>query len=327
MKKQSWWDSYYYFLMLPVTLLILGTTVVFYLQSPINPKASKTFYFFSSNIEDIATSLEEAGYTLTWLDKLVMQTEALPKQGWYHIEPQEKIQRVAFFKNLYQQHAKTMKIRVYAGESACEITRRLAKDIKLNAKALLEIYRQYALFEQGDILANTYTIARAVDELTLISYLFEASQRRLFAYMKQENQDATIEHLRYLLTIASIIQKESNNSSEMSLIASVIQNRLKKGMKLQMDGTLNYGKFSHSVVTSERIKNDNSRYNTYKYKGLPPAPMGSVSISAFKAALYPAKSSYLFFMLQPKGGHRFATTYKEHLKNIRIFRASQKKAK
>lgn len=327
MKKQGWWGRNYYLLMLLFTLLLLGTTVIFYLQSPINPKASKTFYFFSSNIEEVTKSLEEAGYTVTWVDKIALQAEALPEKGWYHIASKKSIPRVTFFKTLHQQHAKTMKIRLYAGETACEITRRLAKDVKLNSKKLLEIYRQYGLFEQGDILADTYTIAREVDALTLISYLFEASKRRLFSYMKQENQDATIEHLKYLLTTASIIQKESNNPLEMPLIASVIQNRLKKGMKLQMDGTLNYGEFSHKVVTSERIKNDNTRYNTYKYKGLPPAPLGSVSMNAFQAATEPATTSYLFFMLQPNGGHRFATTYKEHLQNIRTFRDSQKNAK
>ncbi len=111
----------------------------------------------------------------------------------------------------------------------------------------------------------------------------------------------------------------------MPLISSVIYNRLEKGMKLQMDGTLNYGKYSHTVVTPERIKSDESPYNTYKYKGLPPHPLGTVSLAALKASIKPAESNYIFFMLNPNGTHNFTATYKEHLKNIRAFRVYQEK--
>ena len=122
--------------------------------------------------------------------------------------------------------------------------------------------------------------------------------------------------LRVLLTIASIIQKESNSAKEMPLISSVIFNRLDKGMRLQMDGTLNYGKNSRTIVTPERIKTDTSYYNTYKYKGLPPAPISSVTLDALHAAMHPAKSDYLFFMLKPDGSHTFASSYEKHLKRI-----------
>ena len=64
-----------------------------------------------------------------------------------------------------------------------------------------------------------------------------------------------------ILTIASIIQKEAANDAEMPLVASVIYNRLDKGMRLQMDGTLNYGIYSHDVITAERIRSDMSEFN------------------------------------------------------------------
>ena len=121
---------------------------------------------------------------------------------------------------------------------------------------------------------------------------------------------------RYL-TIASIIQKESANKKEMPLVSSVIYNRLKKGMRLQMDGTLNYGKFSHIKVTPQRIKEDNSKYNTYKNRGLPPYPVSSISNEAIFAAIFPKKTSYLYFVRSSKGVHVFSKTYKEHLRNIK----------
>ncbi len=84
-----------------------------------------------------------------------------------------------------------------------------------------------------------------------------------------------------------------------------------------MDGTLNYGKFSHVKVTPERIKNDKSTFNTYKHKGLPASPIGAVSISAIKAAIKPAKTTYLYFMKNKDGVHDFSDTFKAHRKNVK----------
>ncbi len=91
------------------------------------------------------------------------------------------------------------------------------------------------------------------------------------------------------------MQKEAANVEEMPLIASVIFNRLKKGMPLQMDGALNYQEFSHAKVTKERIKTDNTPYNTYKFKGLPKNPVGSVSLEAIRAVIFPKKTEFLVF--------------------------------
>ncbi|NOR56369.1 MAG: aminodeoxychorismate lyase, partial [Sulfurovum sp.] len=114
-----------------------------------------------------------------------------------------------------------------------------------------------------------------------------------------------------------IIQKEAASEEEMPLVSSVIYNRLNKGMRLQMDGTLNYGKYSHMKVTPERIKNDETKFNTYKHKGLPSSPIGAVSLSAILAAIKPAKTDYLYFMKNKEGVHDFSKSYKTHRKNIR----------
>ena len=120
-----------------------------------------------------------------------------------------------------------------------------------------------------------------------------------------------------ILTIASVIQKEAANNDEMPIISSVIFNRLKIDMALQMDGTLNYGKYSHVKVTPKRIKTDTSGFNTYANKGLPPYPVCSVSITAIKAALNPKKTNYLYFMKNKAGVHDFTNSYRQHLINIR----------
>jgi UPF0755 protein len=83
-----------------------------------------------------------------------------------------------------------------------------------------------------------------------------------------------------------------------------------------MDGTLNYGEYSHQKVTPKRIKTDKSGFNTYANKGLPPYPICAVSIDAIEASLKPATSKYLYFMKNQDGVHDFTNSYKEHLNNI-----------
>ena len=88
-------------------------------------------------------------------------------------------------------------------------------------------------------------------------------------------------------------------------------------MKLQMDGTLNYGRYSHDRITAKRIRRDKSSYNTYLYKGLPPQPVCTVSLAAIKAAIFPAKTDYLYFVKTKEGKHTYSRYYSTHRRNIR----------
>jgi len=293
---------------------------------PLND-GTKTFYIHSSNIDDVVHTLKENGYTVTWIDKLMLKLIHTPEEGWYSVDPDEH-GRLLFFEYLHRKKAKTMDVVVYAGETAEELVARLANDIKLNKEKLLKQYKTLSRFHEADIFAKRYTIARRADENTTMAYLFHLSTEELAHFEKEHfTQKADIFTLKVLLTIASIIQKESNSVKEMPAISSVIHNRLDKGMRLQMDSTLNYGEHSHVIVTPERIKSDKSYYNTYKHKGLPPYPLGTVTLDALEAAISPQKSDYLFFMLNQKGEHDFTATYDKHLENIKAFRVYQKERK
>ncbi|NOR55837.1 MAG: endolytic transglycosylase MltG [Sulfurovum sp.] len=310
---------YFQFFVALVMLIFLYNFV------PISKNATETFYLEGENKQGIVTSLEAQGYTLTFIDKVMLDFDALPKRGWYTLKKQHD-GRYAFFKDIYKHKAKTMNIVIYAAETHTEIVRRLANDMKLNEKELQKAYKAYAPFREASIFSGHYKVARKVKEETLIRYLVNDSQKVLdFFIAKSFTNPPDHLEVKILLTIASIIQKESNAISEMPTISAVIYNRLKKKMRLQMDSTLNYGKFSHTIVTPERIKTDTSYYNTYKHKGLPPHPMASISIDALRAAMFPEDCKHLFFMLKPSGKHVFCESYEEHLTNIRTFRAYQKK--
>ncbi len=296
---------------------------VLYNYIPVNNE-TKTFYIPYSNIDDVEDTLEKNGYTVTWIDKLLLGFIQTPQKGWYTVKPNDH-GRFIFFMTLNQKKAETMNIVVYAGETAEDLLAHLAKDMKLDRKKLQQKYQTLTRFKEADIFADRYTVARNADENTIIEYLFDLSRRKLIRFeMDNFTKMPDTATLKVLLTIASIIQKESNSVKEMPLISSVIHNRLTKDMRLQMDSTLNYKELSHVIVTSERIKSDKSYYNTYKHKGLPPHPLSTVTLDALKAAMFPQKSDYLFFMLSPKGGHTFTATYDKHLENIRTFRVYQK---
>ena len=279
-----------------------------------------TFYIPSSDINTVIDTLQENGYGVSLIDKLLFQFQDIPEKGWYTLH-ETPAKRFKFFSFLKENRAKTMRVKLYAGETSEELTKRLANDLKLDHRKLLLQYRSQTKYLEGDIFSGRYTIARKADEKSVITALFQMSEEKLNEF--GEKFCAGIPNpleLKILLIIASIIQRETNNKHEMYLVSSVIQNRLDRGMKLQMDGTLNYGKYAHKAVTVKRIRKDTSYYNTYKYGGIPPAPLGTVSIEALKAALNPKKTNYLFFMLNRKGKHDFASTYKEHIRNIKAFK-------
>jgi len=125
-----------------------------------------------------------------------------------------------------------------------------------------------------------------------------------------------------ILTMASIIDGESNKSSEYKRIAGVYYNRLKRGMRLQADPTVQYLKRdrrSKNKVYYKDLEID-SPYNTYKYAGLPPGPINNPGEDAVLAAVFPEHHKYYYFVADGTGGHKFARSSKEHQRNVIAYR-------
>jgi len=305
-----------------IVSLIVGALlflVIMYNETPMH-QGKSTFYIPASTTAAVIKSLEENGYELNFIDRLILRIVHQPQKGWYRILGEEP-GRLFFLKNLYKKRVRPFRVRVFAGETKKEIFHRLSRDLMLDEKKLDGNYTKLARFEEGNILAGRYLLPRSPEEENIIKYLLKKSNARLDSFAQLHfGSDFNTSQMRRILIIASIIQRESNDVREMADISSVIHNRLKKRMRLQMDGTLNYGKYSRTIVTSERIKSDRSKYNTYRHKGLIPAPLGSVTIDAIKAAAFPNSNGYLFFVLGEDGRHIFASTYKEHLNNVRAFK-------
>lgn len=127
-----------------------------------------------------------------------------------------------------------------------------------------------------------------------------------------------------VLIMASIVERESRVSEERPKIASVFLNRLERGMRLQADPCIIYAVTKGRTAGGYRLRksdmNIDSPYNVYKYYGLPPTPICCPSEESIRAVIQPCASDSLFFVVTGFGGHRFSKYYKEHCKNIRLWR-------
>ncbi|GJG88052.1 aminodeoxychorismate lyase [Gemmatimonadetes bacterium T265] len=123
------------------------------------------------------------------------------------------------------------------------------------------------------------------------------------------------------VTLASIVEREAVRPEERPAIAAVYYNRLRKGMRLESDPTVQYALGHHTARVLYRDLDVDSPYNTYRHAGLPPGPIGSPGTPSLAAAVTPAQVPYLFFVAQPDGHHEFRTTFAQHLQAVRESRA------
>jgi UPF0755 protein len=214
------------------------------------------------------------------------------------------------------------------GETYYFFLKDIAKKLKIEEPELFEIYNNYAFQKDGNILPQTYALPIGMKPDDLIQYLFNYTNNQYEKYSLKIFGKYEKEKWYKYITIASIIQKESASKEEMTTISSVVYNRLNENMKLQMDGTLNYGEFSHTKVTPKMIKENDTPYNTYKNDGIPNDPICAVEFEAIKAAIFPTKTDYLYFVKAIDGKkHIFTKNYKSHKKYIKKIVQAQKKSK
>lgn len=272
-------------------------------------------YLPKGGVSEIITYLQEKNFEVCKFDGLFVRMFGYPQSGWIDIKATH-LSRGDFLYRLTKAKAAIKTITLIPGETMYFFAQDIAKEFDLSATKILEAYKKYAKYEDGVILADTYHIPMGITEENLVLYLLNHSLERHKALsIKILGEYDEVQWFKYII-IASIIQKESANIPEMPLVSAVIHNRLKKKMPLQMDGSLNYGQYSHTPITAKRIRNDSTLYNTYRHKGIPHNPIGSVGFDAIKAAISPADVDYLFFVKNPQGTHTFTRTYNEHLKNI-----------
>ncbi len=267
--------------------------------------------------DTILSALQDQGIDLTQTDLEISGAARTIPSGWVRFNPHLELKRKAFVQYLYRaKREPTRRVVMYSGDTIQLFAQKLASQTLLSEGKLLNAYYRPSPYSDGGILAGHYAVPYRTDPDATMYALTYHSRARFQALAKTYGLTYDPKTFKPYLIIASIIQKETWRADEMPRIASVITNRLKRGMKLQLDATLNYGPYAHTPVTPERIRTDASRFNTYRHTGLPPEPIGSISESALRAALHPAKTPYLFFVRNIMGAHDFASDYATHRANI-----------
>ena len=174
---------------------------------------------------------------------------------------------------------------------------------------------------EGYLFPETYPLSRHADAPRIVRLMAEAFDRALSPDLRAAARARGLS-IRQVVTLASIVEKETARPEERPLVASVYENRLRIGMALQCDPTVIYaleqvGRY-HGNLHHEDLSFD-SPYNTYRYPGLPPGPIAAPGRASLDAVLHPAESNFLYFVSRNDGSHEFAATLDEHNRNVQKY--------
>src|SRR5215213_7042659 len=181
---------------------------------------------------------------------------------------------------------------------------------------------------EGTLLPETYKFPRGTTREQVVQRMQQTQKRVLAEIWERRNPEIPVKSPEQLVTLASIIEKETGKADERSRVAAVFVNRLRQKIKLQSDPTIIYGLVGGKGTLGRPIKRSEiqqpSPYNTYVVDGLPPGPIANPGRASLEAAANPARTRDLFFVADGTGGHAFSDTYDQHQKNVAKLRAIEK---
>ena len=187
-----------------------------------------------------------------------------------------------------------------------------------NQKESISFLDKEASSLEGYLLPETYHFPKGTPAKTIVAAMISQFQN-VFNEEWQKRASEMEMTIREVVTLASLIEKETSIPEERKLISAVFHNRLKRRMKLDCDPTIIYvlkqeGRFKDRLRTKD-LKLD-SPYNTYLYPGLPPSPICNPGRETLEAALFPADVKYLYFVSKNDGSHHFSRTFREHQRAV-----------
>ena len=235
------------------------------------------------------------------------------QHGAYLLEKNHYFQTVEKLKKGFTH---SLKITIPEGWNSFQIARRL-EAVRIIPD--LEMFMKFVEKNhyEGMLFPNTYFFEPLSDFEEICQGMLEQFKKNYSEKFVQRAKELNLTQ-KQVLTIASIIEKESQVDFDRPLVSSVYHNRLKKGFALQADPTVQYA-LSNGRSWKEKLYYKDlevqSPYNTYRVRGLPPGPICNPGLKSIEAALYPADTNYLFFVADGKGGHYFFSTYRDHIKS------------
>jgi UPF0755 protein len=171
---------------------------------------------------------------------------------------------------------------------------------------------------EGYLFPETYALPRGTSAAAVVGQMIDGFRTVLTPELRAAATSAGLT-IRQLVTLASLVEKETGTPAERPLVAAVYHNRMKIGMGMQADPTVIYALQKAGKYTGNLRRDDlqfDSPYNTYKYPGLPPGPIAAPGKASIEAAAKPADVDYLYFVSRNDGSHVFASTLDEHNRNV-----------
>ena len=261
---------------------------------------------------------------------------------WYHTESDLKAGLYEFkgqlsswdiYDLLIHGQVLTRTITVAEGWDRWDLAQYLEKEQISSADKVLELYNAPDLLQmihdldpeatdlEGYLFPSTYRLREPVNLRNVFRKMIHTFRKHWNGRRSQRARELG-KSVREIVTLASLIEKETAIPEERPLVASVFWNRLRRAMRLECDPTVIYAwrlMGRNPIPLTRQDLQVDSPYNTYRYVGLPPGPIANPGLPAIDAALYPARTKYYYFVADGRGGHRFSANYREHLKNIRNY--------
>jgi UPF0755 protein len=192
------------------------------------------------------------------------------------------------------------------------------------AAAYMELFRKPQEFQsevgfplpkvgtlEGYLYPDTYDLPPELGARAVIQRQLRAFEEKVWEPMNKPKD------LHRLLTIGSLVELEVLLDEERPVVAGVIENRIEKKMRLEIDATVLYALGEWKALTRKEIRETDSPYNTYRVSGLPPGPICSPTVKSIRAAMNPAEHPYFYYVALPEGKHLFSESYEGHLANFR----------
>jgi len=247
------------------------------------------------------------------------------RAGEYDLSPH--LRTGGILERIAEGRVRTYRIVIPEGLTAAEIAQRLAEQGLADPDEFLAATRSQELVTElgvegesleGYLFPETYQLARGL-EAAEIACTMVAQFRALWPEIAPASEALGFSMLETVI-LASIIEKETGVPEERSLIAAVFHNRLRRGMRLDTDPSVIYGipDFDGNLSRAH-LEDARNPYNTYQIPGLPPGPIANPGAAALRAAVAPARSSYLYFVSRNDGTHEFSTSLTEHAAAVERF--------
>lgn len=225
------------------------------------------------------------------------------------------------------------RITIPEGKNFAEIAERLFRAELADKETILSLKHDPELLRktgitgatslEGFLFPETYFFSRAENEQQILSAMI-AQYRKVFnTDFQQRAEEIGLDEYE-VLTLASIVEKETGADSERALVASVFHNRLKRKMRLDSDPTVIYGLKDFNGNLTRKHLRARTPYNTYTRYGLPPTPISNPGKASLQSVLYPAENKFLYFVARGDGSSKFSKTLREHNKAVWYFQKVRK---